>query len=115
EVEVNVRTATEARKVTFRSAIDGSVQYYALLPAKPLPGQVDKPGIVLSLHGASVEAIGQAKAYSPKSWCHIVCPTNRRPFGFDWEDWGRLDALEVLAHAQAALEHDSSRVWLTGH
>ncbi len=115
EAEVNVRTATEARKVTFRSNIDGSVQYYALLPAKTLLGQVEKPGIVLSLHGASVEAIGQAKAYSPKSWCHIVCPTNRRPFGFDWEDWGRLDALEVLVHAQAMLEHDTSRIWLTGH
>ena len=22
----------------------------------------------------------------------VVAPTNRRPFGFDWQDWGRLDA-----------------------
>lgn len=28
------------------------------------------------------------------------CPTNRRPYGFDWEDWGRMDALEVLEVAQ---------------
>ena len=105
----------QARRVTFRSAIDGSVQYYGLRPAVPLAGATDKPGIVLSLHGASVEAIGQARAYSPKSWCHIVCPTNRRPFGFDWEDWGRLDALEVLAHAQSTLENDPTKVWLTGH
>jgi dienelactone hydrolase len=70
---------------------------------------------VLSLHGASVQASGQAAAYSPKSWCHIVCPTNRRPYGFDWEDWGRLDAMEVLAHAQATLENDPTKVWLTGH
>lgn len=91
------------------------MQYYGLLAAKPLGGQTEKPGIALSLHGASVEASGQAAAYSPKSWCHIVCPTNRRPFGFDWEDWGRLDALEVLAHAQATLDHDPRRIWLTGH
>ncbi|MCB9932027.1 MAG: prolyl oligopeptidase family serine peptidase [Planctomycetes bacterium] len=103
------------RKVTFVSHIDGSVQYYGLRPAKPLSEGGDKPGIVLSLHGASVEAIGQARAYGSKSWCHIVAPTNRRPFGFDWEDWGRLDALEVLGHAKASLEHDPTKVWLTGH
>lgn len=103
------------RSVTFKSRIDGSVQYYAIRPAKPLPNAEDKPGIVLSLHGASVEARGQAGAYSSKSWCHIVCPTNRRPFGFDWEDWGRLDALEVLAHAQSTLDYDPTKVWLTGH
>jgi len=26
----------------------------------------------------------------------LVAPTNRRPYGYDWEDWGRADALEVL-------------------
>ncbi|MCA8917632.1 MAG: prolyl oligopeptidase family serine peptidase [Planctomycetes bacterium] len=112
---VKVVDPTQARRVTFRSDIDGSVQYYGLRPAVPLGNDSAKPGIVLSLHGAGVEGIGQARAYSPKSWCHIVCPTNRRPFGFDWEDWGRLDALEVLAHAKSTLEHDPTKVWLTGH
>lgn len=114
-LKYKVVEAHEPRKVTFKSAIDGSIQYYAVRPAHPFHYVEDKPGIVLSLHGASVEARGQAGAYSSKSWCHIVCPTNRRPFGFDWEDWGRLDALEVLAHAQATLEHDPTKVWLTGH
>jgi len=67
------------------------------------------------LHGASVEAIGQANAYQSKSWAHIVAPTNRRPYGFDWEDWGRLDALEVLEIAQERLQTDPSRTYLTGH
>ncbi len=115
EFNVEVKTPLDKRKVTFVSSIDGSVQYYGLVPAKLLPGRAGPPGILLSLHGASVEAIGQAGAYSPKSWCHIVCPTNRRPFGFDWEDWGRLDAMEVLAHAKETLSYDPSRVWLTGH
>ena len=115
EFTVNAVAQAQPRRVTFRSQIDGSVQYYAVRPAVTLPGSTDKPGIVLSLHGASVEAIGQARAYGAKSWCHIVCPTNRRPFGFDWEDWGRLDAMEVLAHAKATLDHDPTKVWLTGH
>ena len=115
ELTLRVVGARENRKVTFISAIDGSVQYYSVVPARPLPDAVDKPGIVLSLHGASVEATSQAGSYSPKSWCHIVCPTNRRPFGFDWEDWGRMDAMEVLDHAQATLDNDPTKVWLTGH
>ena len=103
----------QPRRVTFESAIDGSVQYYALLPSWR-PQRADN-AIVLSLHGAAVEAISQARAYAPKTWAHIVCPTNRRPFGFDWEDWGRLDAIEVLEHASRQLRHDPSRVHLTGH
>jgi dienelactone hydrolase len=45
----------------------------------------------------------------------VVCPTNRRPFGFDWEDWGRIDFAEAAAHARATLVHDDRRQWLTGH
>lgn len=94
EVDIRVRSPQQTRKVTFTSIIDGSVQYYAVVPRS---GDSKEPGAtVLSLHGAGVEAIGQADSYSPKDWCTIVCPTNRRPYGFDWEDWGRLDALEVL-------------------
>ena len=69
----------------------------------------------MSLHGASVEAIGQADAYESKRWAYLVAPTNRRPYGFDWEDWGRLDALEVLDLAQARLQTDPRRTYLTGH
>jgi hypothetical protein len=54
--------------------------------------------MVFSLHGASVEATSQADAYGPHDWASIVCPTNRRPYGFDWEDTGRLDATEKVRH-----------------
>lgn len=97
---------------TFVSDIDGSVQYFAVVPALPSD---KKPGLVLTLHGASVEGAGQAAAYAPKPGLHIVAPTNRRPYGFDWEDWGRLDALEVLAKAQRDLGTDPKRTYLTGH
>ena len=81
---------------------------------EPMPG-TDRPGLVLTLHGAGVEAIGQADAYAPKPGLHIVAPTNRRPYGFDWEDWGRLDAIEVLELAQKVLGTDPRRTYLTGH
>src|SRR5262249_53415508 len=77
--------------------------------------QDSPPALVLSLHGAGVQATNQIGAMSAKTWAHIVAPTNRRPFGFDWEDWGRLDALEVLDAAGRVLEYDPARVYLTGH
>jgi predicted esterase len=112
---LRVRQPHQTYKVTFRSGIDGSVQYYAVNPANPLPGQKALPALVLTLHGAGVEAIGQADAYESKPWATLVAPTNRRPFGFDWEDWGRMDALEVLADAERTLPYDPERVYLTGH
>jgi pimeloyl-ACP methyl ester carboxylesterase len=113
-VTVRVRKPSESHKRTFLSMIDGSLQYYAVRPA--LSGtEYPEPAIVLTAHGAGVEAIGQVDAYASKSWAHLVAPTNRRPYGFDWEDWGRMDALEVLALAQRSLRHDPSRTYLTGH
>jgi dienelactone hydrolase len=109
---VNVQGPLDRRRVTFVSDVDGSVQYYAAVPAQvPSP----KNALVLTLHGASVEATGQAAAYAPKDWATIVAATNRRPYGFDWEDIGRSDALEVLNDAKKRFPHDPARVDLTGH
>ncbi len=136
KVNLRVREPGQTYKRTFISQIDGSVQYYAVNPASKRisgPVAISKKGqrpttktssatiptspsaLFLSLHGASVEAIGQADAYSAKNWGDIVCPTNRRPYGFDWEDWGRLDALEVLGEAKKTFNPDPSRIYLTGH
>lgn len=114
EVNVAVVAAGVAYRHTRRSRVDGSVQYHAVLP----PAGFDparRYAMVLSLHGAGVEAIGQARAYAAKDWAYIVAPTNRRPFGFDWEVWGRLDGLEALDDATAALNTDPERVYVTGH
>jgi len=114
-IELRVRRPEQGHKRTFVSGIDGSVQYYAVTPACPAEGDAPSPALFLTLHGAGVEATGQANAYSPKTWGHIVAPTNRRHFGFDWEDWGRLDTLEVLELVQEQLGIDPRRVYLTGH
>lgn len=115
EVTLRIRQPQEPHKRTFLSAVDGSVQYYAVLPARRLSNDSPPPALVLSLHGAGVEAIGQVEAYSPKTWATLVAPTNRRPYGFNWEEWGRLDALEVLDLAQKRWRTDPYRVYLTGH
>ncbi|MGC4046530.1 MAG: prolyl oligopeptidase family serine peptidase [Armatimonas sp.] len=111
-VSLRTRKANETRRLTFLSDIDGSVQYWAAYPAQK-PDK--KNALVLSLHGASVEAQGQADAYGPHEDVSLAAPTNRRPYGFDWEDWGRLDALEVLAQAKKLFPYDPARVSLTGH
>jgi len=77
--------------------------------------EVPGPALFLSVHGAGVEAIGQARAYQSKTWGTLVAATNRRPRGFNWEDWGRLDAMEVLADAKARFHPDERYIYLTGH
>ncbi|MEI7985657.1 MAG: prolyl oligopeptidase family serine peptidase [Armatimonadota bacterium] len=109
---LRVRDKQTSHKRTFVSQIDGSIQYYAVQPSlKDAPGQA----LFLSLHGASVEGMGQAESYSQKSWGYVVSPTNRRPYGFDWEDIGRLDALEVLELAKKRYQTDPAQTYLTGH
>lgn len=102
----------EHASYTFISEIDGSVQYYAVAPQTV---KTSSPSLFLSVHGAEVEAISQARAYKPKPEGPIVAPTNRRPRGFNWEDWGRLDALEVLAIAEKKYQPNPKHIYLTGH
>ncbi len=112
EIELQQRSVTDHHERTFISQIDGSVQYYSVAPSTEV---ADGQALVLSVHGASVEARNQARAYKKKDWAHIVAPTNRRPFGFNWEEWGRIDAMEVLAEAKAVFKTEDSLTYLTGH
>lgn len=118
-VGLRIRQPGQAYKRTFRSEIDGSVQYFAVVPPPDEKGgsalDRPRPGLVLTLHGAAVEANGQAEAYRPRPGLYIVAPTNRRPYGFDWEDWGRQDAIEVLDLARRLFATDPTRTYLTGH
>jgi dienelactone hydrolase len=103
-----------AYRRTFLSPTDGSIQFYGVQPPPdPIPGE--SLGLVVSLHGAGVGGLGQARAYSPKDWAWLIAPTNRRPFGFDWEEWGRLNGLNAMADAMNAFPIDDTRVHLTGH
>jgi enterochelin esterase-like enzyme len=113
-ITLRVRTTGQSYKRTFISAIDSSCQYYAVLPPEDYSPE-ETYGLILTTHGAGVMASGQVDAYKPKPWAFVVAPTNRRRFGFDWQDWGRLDALEVLEIAKSTLPVEPNRVCLTGH
>ncbi|MCX6645761.1 MAG: prolyl oligopeptidase family serine peptidase, partial [bacterium] len=109
-----LRNPDESRLVTFLSSIDYSLQKYGIL----FPTNYDPEkeySLILSTHGAGVEGEGQVDAFEPKDWAFVVAPTNRRPFGFDWQDWGRIDAMEVLDQVMQQYPIDPNRVYLVGH
>ena len=112
--KIRVRKRGESFITTFISKIDNSVQYFAVLPPRDFDLN-KKYGLILTCHGAGVEARGQVNAYTPKDWAFIVAPTNRRRYGFDWQDWGRLDFLEVLREMEKRYRIDENRIYLTGH
>ena len=125
ELKLTLVASDEPRLNSFVSAIDGTVQKYGVHPPADAAGFVPEPGatvgpgadagLVLSLHGAGVNPMGQARAYSARPDFWVVVPTNRSPFGFDWQDWGRQDAYEVLADALAFTGTRRGRVYLAGH
>ena len=112
-ITYDVKDKDEGYKRTFVSKIDGSVQYFGVMEGNMEDGK--KPAMFLSVHGAGVEGIGQAGAYKSKDWGHVIAPTNRREFGFDWEDWGRWDAMEVQGIAEEMYKTDPQRTYLKGH
>ena len=113
QFELSAKSKFKHHKKTFISQIDGSVQYYSVAPS--LDKEEKGQAMFLSVHGASVEAVNQARAYKQKDWGHLVAATNRRPYGFAWEDWGRMDAIEVLNDAKKIYEPKGNRIYLTGH
>jgi len=116
-LNLRVRDPNQKHSRTFISSIDGSVQYFGVTPPPDatLESPAEPRALLLTLHGASVEGRGQSNAYAPKEGMFIVAPTNRRPFGFDWEDWGRLDAIEVLDVASGLFNTDPAQTYLSGH
>lgn len=112
EITLNVHTPRQHHERTFVSRIDGSVQYYSVAPST---SDDDGQGLVLSVHGAGVEATNQSRAYRSKDWAHVVAATNRRPYGFNWEEWGRIDGMEVYEHAMQLYRTAPERSYLTGH
>jgi dienelactone hydrolase len=102
-VRIPFAAESGARLVPYTSRIDDSLQTVAVSGA-------GRP--VLSLHGASVDAWSQVTSYGAREGYQLLAPRNRRPYGFDWQDWGRADAYEALA----AVRHGASeRVFVTGH
>ncbi len=116
-LELDVRAPNDKRKRTYISSVDGATVEYAEVP--PVPAEAgaspERMGLVLSLHGASVRSWGQAGAYKPKPDFWIVAPMNRRAFGFDWQDWGRRDAYDVMERASRLNGLDPRYRYVSGH
>ncbi|MEP0815400.1 MAG: prolyl oligopeptidase family serine peptidase [bacterium] len=113
-VKFRVRRPNEAFRTTYNARVDFSAQKLSVLP--PLNFDPEKKyALIFSTHGAGVDSDSQVGAYSQKDWAYVMAPTNRREFGFDWQDWGRLDAMESLAWAFRNFNIDEDRVILTGH
>ncbi|MCI4625856.1 MAG: prolyl oligopeptidase family serine peptidase [Candidatus Magnetoovum sp. WYHC-5] len=119
-VPLEVKKGAEVRRRTFLSKMDNSVQYYAILYPLDNDDSLYKEqggkgyALILSLHGAGEEAIAHVKNYRAKEWAFVVGPTNRRPYGFDWQDQGRIDFEEVFEHIKTSYNIDEDRVYLMG-
>jgi predicted esterase len=113
-IYLHVKDRTTGQKRTFISNIDHSCQYYAILPPKNFDPE-STYACIMTCHGAGVKAENQINAYSQKTWAFVCAPTNRRRYGFDWQDWGRIDFLEVLQDMKKHYHIDEDRVYLTGH
>ena len=109
-----IRKKGQQYRATKKSGIDGSTQYFAVVPPRNFDPKKSY-ALYLSLHGAAVEATGQAACYQAKPDAFCIAPTNRRPYGFDWQEWGRADALETLDLAISQHQIDPRRIYLTGH
>ncbi|MDD3802819.1 MAG: prolyl oligopeptidase family serine peptidase [bacterium] len=109
-----VKNLNEVRKETFVSEVDSSVQYYAVRLPEDFSTSLFYP-LSVSLHGAGVKAENQAMAYRSSKTHILVCPTNRGEFGFDWQDLGRIDFLEVLKKIKEKYRIIDSEISLTGH
>ncbi len=108
-----IKSRDEPLKITFKSKIDDGVNYFAIRYPK-VKGNYKK-GVIFSLHGAGVEAIDLVRAYKEEDSLFIISPTNRRPFGFDWQDLGTLDFLEVFNFVKKNFNVDTNKIYLTGH
>jgi dienelactone hydrolase len=97
---------SQAYKFTFLD-FDGSLQYCTVLPPAAPCGPTPC-SILFSTHGAGVPADEMqdpawAGAYQAQSGAFILLPTNRRPFGFDWQWAGLRNALAALQNFADAL------------
>lgn len=116
DLSVQTVTPSERRVETFYSQLDGSVQPYAVLPAT---GGAQEAGLLVALHDAGQTTTACLDGYEPREGVHVIAPTGRGRWAFDWEDWSRLDAIEAIEafekrRRSAGKPIDADRVALTG-
>jgi pimeloyl-ACP methyl ester carboxylesterase len=129
---LNCYNWTQPYKYTFLD-IDHSTQYAVVIPPRhPCNVQpnstVTRCSILLSLHGAGVDANSDAwkASYIPQNYSWVLLPTNRGIFGFDWQGPGRVNVWKGVEWFVSALpgvppslkksyNADAWRIIYTGH
>jgi dienelactone hydrolase len=114
KLKIPLKSHSDDRRETFFSKIDNSVQFYGIKEPLNYDPTIEY-GMIFTLHGAGVYALNQVGAYAPRDWAFVVAPTNRREYGFNWQEEGRLDAMEVLDVVKSRYIIDPDRIMLTGH
>lgn len=110
---LRVKDSSDRHVKSFISIEDNSVQKVAIVPHSNV--LVQSPGMLVTLHGAGVDCEAQANCYPQYDDVMVVAPTNRRPYGFDWQDWGKTNIHRTIAPLGQAYNADRSRMYLTGH
>ncbi len=113
KIPLRIRTASDHRKITFVSKVDGSVQYFALhYPKNYDPDR--EYALIFYLHGGGDRAWDVVGLNSPKDWAFVVAPTNRRPHGWNWWDFARFNVYETMALVKERFNIDEKRIYMTG-
>lgn len=102
--------------------IDSSVQTAAVIIPKAhcigAPGGDDKCAVLLSTHGAGVDATAQAwtESYQTQNQSWVLLPTGRRKFGLNWEGpqmKSAITALKVFSAALPGVPTEELSLWKT--
>lgn len=100
--------------------VDGSIQAAAVLPPKfsciGAPSGEDACSVLLSTHGAGVNAIARAwtESYKTQNQSWVLLPTGRRKYGLNWEGPQMKSAITALARLSEALPGvpaDEKHLW----
>ncbi|MDZ4659080.1 MAG: hypothetical protein SH868_16015 [Bythopirellula sp.] len=110
-LDFRVVESTRRQTRTFRSALDGSVQAYELLPTRE--GETEN-GMLVSLHDKGETAAQQLDSREAEQGGNLLAPSGRRAEGCDWEDWSGRDVLESLDDVAKHVKFDPRKVWLRG-
>lgn len=112
-VPLRIRKITESHRITYISDTDGSVQYFAIMYPKNYD-PTKKYSLMIYLHGGGDRVFSTMFIFGPKDWSFLIAPTNRRPRGWNWWDFGRFNIYESMDVTMDRFNIDKKRVYLMG-
>ncbi|KAI9005078.1 hypothetical protein DFJ74DRAFT_692756 [Hyaloraphidium curvatum] len=118
---------SDAYRFTFED-FDGSVQFAALWSPKVARCPAAGCPLLVSYHGAGVEADSWAwtSSYRRQESAFVLLPTNRRQYGYDWETTGAVNGWTAVKwlgehlpglpkRLRGKVKADTNRILYAGH